>query len=483
MSLRQLSINAFKWNVVDQVAAQALGLVFNILLLRMVSPHDFGLFAVPFVIVLFLRTNQDLGYSSYLVHADEPSHAERKGIFSIIVIAGIVSVAIGLLIAYVLPWWTQESSSSTIMAMLTLSLLAGIFGFIPESIFRKNLDFRTLAVVNLTATLLSGVISLILAYYGFGYMSLVYKYVLYILIASVLFAVVGTKVRLSTKADYSKVGDHMRYTLPLIMSSNLNYVSRNIDTFFLGRYVSSHSLGIYDRSYKIMLLPLQQVSATFSKVLFPTLSKVKDSDQKVSSTFALTTQFIAMVTFPLMGAIYVFAEDIVYSIIGEQWVGMIPILKVFAIIGALQSITTLVGEVFKAKGENALFLKINMIVQPFIFLAIIAAIMISRDILVVAYSYAFVSLLSLLPTWYYTLRVLKSKASEIFYPLVPFAIATGIAIGLILLLKGLLQLETSIGSLVIYAIVYGVCYLSILLLTQNRTLYQLRDILSEITNK
>ena len=101
-----------------------------------------------------------------------------------------------------------------------------------------------------------------------------------------------------------------------------------------------------------MLMPLRQISATIGSVMFPALSRVQEDKVRVKQIYLRTVAVIALITFPMMTGLFVSAENFVLALMGQQWMEVIPILKIFCFIGLIQSIGTTVGWIYISQGRT-----------------------------------------------------------------------------------------------------------------------------------
>ena len=138
--------------------------------------------------------------------------------------------------------------------------------------------------------------------------------------------------------------DLSKFSLNLVGFSIFNYWTRNGDNLLIGRYVGSAALGIYARSYTILLVPVWQISGIISNVMFPALSAIQKDVEQVREIYLSSISIISLATFPLTLGLLVVSRSFVFALFGEKWAAMIPILQVFCLLGMIQSIgTTVVG--------------------------------------------------------------------------------------------------------------------------------------------
>src|SRR5438477_12809695 len=100
-----------------------------------------------------------------------------------------------------------------------------------------------------------------------------------------------------------------------------------------------------------MQYPLQGISAVIGRVMFPLYSRMQDDDVQFGRSYLKVASVIALVSFPLMLGVTALAEPFVLTLFGAAWKPVIPLLLILAPLGAVQSISTTVGNIYMAKGR------------------------------------------------------------------------------------------------------------------------------------
>ena len=190
------------------------------------------------------------------------------------------------------------------------------------------------------------------------------------------------------------------------LNSILNYLNRNSDNFIIGKLLGDHSLGIYNRVYGIMLLPVRNISNGFKTVLFPSLSKIQENTKEVRRIYLKATKFVAYLTFPLMFGLSAVSEQFILFVYGEKWTDMIPLLKILSIFGAFQSLMTFNGTIFYSLGKPKFELIIYLVTTPIILLSFIVGIKIN-GLIGLAYCFTIASLLLMVFKLYFVFKLIN----------------------------------------------------------------------------
>lgn len=105
--------------------------------------------------------------------------------------------------------------------------------------------------------------------------------------------------------------------------------------------------------------------------MFPALSQIQEEKSRVGSIYKRSTHSIALLTFPMMAGMFAVADTFVYGVLGAQWEGIIPILRVLCIMGLTTSIVTIVGSVYLSQGEARLMFMVTLFTRPLALAAVV----------------------------------------------------------------------------------------------------------------
>jgi PST family polysaccharide transporter len=137
----------------------------------------------------------------------------------------------------------------------------------------------------------------------------------------------------------------------------MNYWSRNADNLIVGRFVGASALGLYDRAYQLMLLPITQVGSVIGYVLFPAMARIRSDRERLKAAYLRSLAATALLAFPVVVATFAAAPYVVQALFGSKWSGMTPILRLLCLAALPQSIGTTAGPIYQAQGRTDLLLR------------------------------------------------------------------------------------------------------------------------------
>jgi O-antigen/teichoic acid export membrane protein len=354
--LRTRTFTGLVWSGGAQIARQTIQLVMSIILARLLEPHDFGLIGMVVVVTGFGHLFTDLGLGAALIQRQQLTQAHLSTVFWLNLIMGGGLTVLIISIAPIIAMLYQEPALIPLTRVLALNFLIGAFRVVQYSLLQKDIDFQKLSCIEITASLLSGGMAISAALLQAGVWSLVLQSLLFTTLVSLMLWW-SSSWHPSFVFHLTAMKDLIGFSSNLLGFSVFNYWIRNLDDLLIGRYLGSAALGIYTRSYSLMLLPLSQVSAIVTRVMFPALSSIQHDTPRVRHLYLRATRSIALVTFPLMIGLLVVARPFIFCVYGSQWQAVIPVLQIFCITGMGQAIGTTVGWIYTSQGRTDIMLK------------------------------------------------------------------------------------------------------------------------------
>ena len=358
--LKAKSLNAVKWATIERSSVQGLTLVIGVLLARLLSPEEFGLLSMVVVFTGVLQLFKDFGFGAALIQKKEVDQVDLDTAFWTNLALGIILGLIVLAIAPLVTNFYDEPQLYAVVQLMSINFFVFGFTYVQEAILRKALDFRKLFFTKLVGISASGVLALVMAFMGYGIWSLVWRSIaLNVLITGSLW--VASDYRPKFNFSKSIFKEFMAFGLPLMGTTLMSYGMRNADNLLIGKFLGKSPLGVYSRAYQLMLLPVKQISATISKVLFPSFSVIQDDKKRVGEIFIKVSFTIGSITVPLMIAFHLGAYPIISILLGEAWLEAVPVVKVLSLAGILQSLGALIGTIFNSQNANMQMFKMNLV--------------------------------------------------------------------------------------------------------------------------
>jgi O-antigen/teichoic acid export membrane protein len=341
---------AFAWTTGSNIVQQVIRFISSIVLARILVPSDYGLIAVVSSVTLFGSMFADLGLASAIIHTKLPSGSFLSTAFWINAVAGVALALSAGGAGYLLALIYSEPQLRHLMwiAGLTFALDLTV---VHTALMERALRFRQLALIESSATLIAIAASIVGAAEGMGATSLVFGPVVGTVFTTIV-TWIAVPWRPALSLTRGAAAASFAYSRGLIGFNIVNYWARNADNLLLARVTSARQLGLYNRSYSLMMAPITQMTTVFGRVLFPMLARMRNDAQALGRFWLRTTKIAILVTLPAALTCATAAPALIAALYGPRWHGAAPILELLGLAAAIQMFPASAGQVYLAMGAT-----------------------------------------------------------------------------------------------------------------------------------
>lgn len=373
----------------------------------MLRPEDFGVFVTPFIIYSLARTLQDFGTLKTIFIGNNQDPFLLKELFGFNIISTLL---IGSILVFFAPGfvklWTSSDTSSGIMFYLGISFYFTVPQLVFENYLRKNMQFKKLFFINFLITTLSVLIGVASAYHYGDHTALLLKHFVYVGMGMLLFTITLNEF-VRPVFIFKNLKKYKSFSLSLILSDVLGYISRNADNLLIDKFLGIKALGVYERAYKFLRLPNEQLSGAINRVLLPTYSKLNNFPDQQFKLLKLSVLVVFVIICPVSCLFFIYTNEIVLHIFGQQWMDLVPLLKIFSILILFQSISPFFGNLFIVNGNTKPLLYFSLVSQPIYLIIFVYFTMINPDIVALSTMYTISSIIFSLFFWQMGCSLLK----------------------------------------------------------------------------
>ncbi len=338
----------------------ALRMISTVVLARLLSPEDFGLITMVSVVVNFALMFKDAGLSMATVQKHEITHEQVSTLFWINVAICLVLALCVLAAAPVVSWFYGKPELTAVTAVLSISFVISGLTVQHQALQQRHMRFGEIACVQIVAQLLTLLVTVIFAIFGWRYWSLVFGTLTQAFTSSVLTFlfcpwIPGLMKRGTGVREMLIFGGH------LTAFSFVNYFARNTDNLLIGKYVGASELGLYSKAYQVVYLPLVNVRNPLNAIAFPVLSKIRTDPERFCRYYRKLVFAMAFLSMPLMAFCIMFPYELINLLFGERWLEMKTVFRLLAIAGFFQTVIGTRGMILLACGRSDLYLKFGTI--------------------------------------------------------------------------------------------------------------------------
>jgi O-antigen/teichoic acid export membrane protein len=471
VTLTTKTIKGVGWSGISQITRLLLQLGVTAILARLLTPNDFGLLAMVVVFTNLIMIFRDFGLTAALIQRKKITEEHLSSCFWINILMGFLLTLILIFLAPLISHFYNEVKLIRIIMILASIFFISSFGVVQIAFFTKEMNFKSLAIVETSAIAISGITAIVLAFSGFGVWSLVYQQIVSNLVR-VFFLWIFSSWKPKLIFRWLRVKELLGFGLNLIGFNFVNYFNRNLDNLLIGKFLGSAPLGFYNLAYQLLLFPLSNISSVIGRVMFPSLSMIQDDKNRVCYIYIKATRYIASITFPLMMGILVVAPQFIIVIFGLQWQRSIFLVQIIALVGLWQSIGSTVGWIYQSQGRTDILFKWGLFSVIIITTAFIIGL--RWDIEGVSVAYAIATLILAYPNFAIPFKLIDLKFNYFIKQFNTIFLATvgmGIVVFILRLFMETRLKENNLVILITTAIVGVVSYTGLLFLL-DKNLYK-----------
>lgn len=421
--LKHRAASGIKWSAVSQTGRQGTQLLTTIILAHLLSPADFGLVGMAMVVIGFINIFKDLGTAAAVIQRKELPEALLSSVFWVNVGFGTLVMVFAFFLAPVSGFLYREPRVTPVLQVLSLSFFISSFGTLHQAQLERSLSFNSLAKLEITAVFVGAVVGIGLAFAHAGVWSLVFQSLATASITTLLLWFLSSW-RPQWSFHWREVKTIAHFSLNLTGFSIFNYFARNADYFLIGRYLGAQDLGYYTLAYRILLFPLQNITAVIERVMYPVLATLQADNSRFTSAYLRVTGTIAFISFPLMVGLFLMAEPFVLVIFGDKWQPTTLLIMIFAPVGMAQSIGATVGAIYQVKGKTDWMFRWGVGSSTLVVIAFLSGL--HWGIIGVSVAYAIASFILLYPSFYIPFQLVHLKFVELLKILRPHFINSGL---------------------------------------------------------
>ena len=318
-------------------------------LARLLAPEDYGLLVMITVIIGVTDIFRDFGLSSAAIQAPTLSRNEQINLFWVNTALGALLTAVTWLAAPLLAEFYGRSELVSLTHFMAFMFLANGIATQYRADLTRRMKFRRLALAEVTSTLSGVVVAIVLALSGVGVWALVAQQLTQVTVAMVLVISMASWLPRWYRRR-TPVKHFLGFGWRLAASQLVNYAGNNMDNLLLGLRVGAAPLGIYNRSYQLIMQPLGQIRGPLNTVAIPVLSRLQDDDARFQDFVARGQMALGYTLVAGLAFVAGTAGPLVNIALGDGWRESTNVLRLLAVAGGVTTLSSVAYWVYVTKG-------------------------------------------------------------------------------------------------------------------------------------
>jgi O-antigen/teichoic acid export membrane protein len=330
----------------------------SVILVRLLTPHEFGLAGMVLVLSSIVPTFSGLAFGSALVQRRTITDEEVSTVFWASLAVGAAFSAIGVLAAGAIAKFYGEPAVGPLAAVLAVSFFVSAIGMTQSQLLHRELRYRSLELRTMAATLAGAVAGVAAAFAGWGAWALILQQLVFTCVASTLVWLVSDW-RPSRRFSFASLRELGSFGGQVSGSVFFTQLTQNVDNVLIGRYLGAAALGTYSLAYSVMLAPFTRLTSPLQEILYAAFSRIQDEPERLVTIWLRVNRIMGAIALPLLLGLVAVAPDLIPSVFGHRWQSAVPVVQILAWVGVLETLQGLNASVLLARGRSRTYFRVT----------------------------------------------------------------------------------------------------------------------------
>lgn len=295
---------------------------------RLLQKSELGVFALLTAFMNFGNMLGDGGMGDALVQRKEIEKKHANAAFYSSLLLGLI---LYLIIFFTAPLWAEFYKEPELTYSLRVFCVTFLFAAVYSASFaqlQRKFAFKKIFIADGGMLLLSNILGIVLAYYGGGFMSLVWSQIFYFG-AEMILLLYYQPIPIKLGFDKKHWKDLVGYGTGLTLIRLNNYIVNSGIILEVGKLVATAALAVFERSFRIMNIPQRFIYDMVQRVMMPAMVKKSDGKKGTFVVFSKTLSLILTILVPLTVFLILLSKPIVLILLGKKWLDAVPLLQIF----------------------------------------------------------------------------------------------------------------------------------------------------------
>ena len=331
-TMKQKAVSGMFWTALQRYSTIGIQFVSGIILARLLTPYDYGCIGMLSIFMVVAEAFIDGGFGSALIQKKNPTQIDYSTIFFWNIGMAVVMYVVLFFTAPAISRFYNIPILCPVLRVEGIILFIYAFNVIQRNQLRKTLNFKVLSIVTIVTSLTALVITIIMAYKGFGVWALVTQHIITAAIPAVVFWFF-IKWRPIWAFSWRSFRELFGFGFYMFLTHLLNSFSSKIQGLFIGRVYNASTMGYYSKAEATERLASTSISQVMTQVTYPLYSEVQENKERLGNMIKRLTMTLAFVTFPLLFILLLCAKPLFLILYSDRWLNSVPYFQVLCVAG------------------------------------------------------------------------------------------------------------------------------------------------------
>lgn len=470
---------ALMFSAIGEYSIQILGFVTIMILARLLSPDEVGVYAVAGTASIIATELSSFGVVQFLIR--EKNIHENK-IRSVLGMAIVVSWGLGLLLILSAPYiadFYDKSAIKNILWILSLSFFVVPFISVPFALWKREMQFRQIAFLKFTGQLVTSVSSIALVLLGFSYYGLALGAAIG-MISRFMIALFLKPPGTVWIPEFTLVKSLVRFGFFSSLTNVFTRFTESIPDLVIGKIATMADVGYFSRGFGAVLFLNKILLSAVAPVILPHLAEVKRSGGSVVDAYLRSVKLLLAFTLPAFAVASAASYPMIIGLFGDQWNAAVPIASILAVWVMFFSVHSFSASAFIVSGDEKLMFISGLFVSIFRLALVLSTA--SQGLEMVAWAMVVSGLIEFCVNTMALKKSIGLMVSKLLMALLPSLFISFMCWLTTILIDYIIVFEETnpFQSLAIVAISLLIVWLLLLRVTKHEAWYLIWDILSKI---
>lgn len=358
--MRKSITSGILWSGLERFTAQGIQFVFSFVIARLLSPEDYGLVAMLLIFTAISQCFVDSGLSNALIQKKNRDEIDFSTVFYFNVVVAFVAYILLCLFSPVISEFYNQPLLEKIICVSSLTIIISSFASIQQAKIAIELDYKRQAKISFIVAIVTGCVSLYMAYNGFGVWTLVFSSIMSSSLTSLLLWF-SSSWRPKLAFSWSAFCQLFGFGYKLMLGGLIHHIYVNLYSLIIGKVYSKEALGCFNRANSITQYPTVNVTTVLLRVFYPAECELQDDDEKLTRAYYRFIRHTMFFVCPLMLGLFALAESFVRLVLTDKWIGCVPYIQILCLAYLWEPVMMISWSILNAKHRSDLSLKAEVI--------------------------------------------------------------------------------------------------------------------------
>lgn len=337
------------WSFLREGISEILLFPAGMVLARLLTPAEFGVAAAANFFVQLAGRLSELGFNAAIVRSKDLRPIHLSTVFAVNLALGFVTFSVLTALAPLVGAFYRIPEPARVLPVAAIGFLISPFGAVPAALLTRDLQYKQSTMIDWAHLVVFSLSSVLFAWMGMSYMSMVYARLLGNGTTTVM-RIVYARWRPSLRFSWPALREILSFGAGVHAKRLLDYTAQNGDNLVVGKFLGMTSLGLYDKAFSTMNRFLVRMNTGGPGVMFRIFSVIHEEPDRFRRAYQKVLMSASLLGFPVFAGLIVAAPQLMVVLFGPQWLASATPFRLLCIAGALKLLNTYASSGIQATG-------------------------------------------------------------------------------------------------------------------------------------